>query len=298
MMTASELAYTCTVAEATVCSHALQPPGFGLRNARMAGRGREVRVAEATVTPQVRALLVSERSTLQTVANLCFAEGALLSLADERKVVLQRGIAPLDARGWVLRPACVRMWNGCREAALVADGLPSESAAVALSMLVLARQRWPSDPGWEQADAVAEAADREYERQAAAAARPEPRQRVAVAPGLQVRERQRRRLKKAQAHPDGVPDRSGPDTALPPEAAGRWPFRPVQFPSAPALGGPAAPTPAGSFGTAPRFGQGGIYVEAVETKVPPAAKVGVVRGVHVRPLLRWWLAVLGRVPHL
>lgn len=60
---------------------------------------------------------------------------------------------------------------------------------------------------------------------------------------------------------------------MPDEAAGRWPFRPVQFPNAPMLGGPAGPTPAGSFGTAPRFGQGGIYTEDSKAKVPPEAKV-------------------------
>ena len=64
-----------------------------------------LRVAEAAVTPQVRELLAAERATLETVARLCFAEGALLSLAEERRVVLQRGIAPLDACGWTLSPS-------------------------------------------------------------------------------------------------------------------------------------------------------------------------------------------------
>ena len=125
--------------------------------------GMSLRVANATVTPQVRALLAAERATLETVANLCFPEGALLSLADERRVVLQRGIAPLDARGWVLQPACVRLWNGCREAALLVKGLPSESAAVGLSLLVLARQRlafaWGAhmrrDDAWNDSDVLA-----------------------------------------------------------------------------------------------------------------------------------------------
>lgn len=233
----------------------------------------DLHVAEAAVTPQVRALLAAERATLETVASLCFPQGALLSLGDERRVVLQRGIAPLDACGWVLQPACVRLWNGCREAALLVKGLPPESAAVGLSLLVLARQRWPSDPGWEQADARAAAADREYERQEAAAVRPETRQRVAVAPGLEKRERQRRPPKHAQAQ-YGAAERPEEDSALPEEASGRWPFKPVQFPAVPALGGPSGPTPAGSFGTAPRFGLGGIYTQAVEAKVPPDAKVG------------------------
>ena len=240
--------------------------------------GMSLRVANATVTPQVRALLAAERATLETVANLCFPEGALLSLADERRVVLQRGIAPLDARGWVLQPACVRLWNGCREAALLVKGLPSESAAVGLSLLVLARQRWPSDPGWERADAISAAADQEYERQAAAVAKPVPRQRVTVAPGLQQRQRQPRPPKHAQSH-RAATEKQGADHALPVEAHGRWPFKPVQFPHAPALGGPSGPTPAGSFGTAPRFGAGGIYTEAVRTKVPPDAKVGA--GTHM-----------------
>ncbi len=236
-------------------------------------------VAEAAVTPQVRALLAAERATLDTVARLCFPEGALLSLGDERRVVLQRGIAPLDACGWVLQPACVRLWNGCREAALLVKGLPPESAAVGLSLLVLARQRWPSDPGWERADAIAAAADREYKRQeaAAAAASPETRRRVEVAPGLEKRQRQRRRPKLAQAQ-HGPPERLEAGNSLPEDASGRWPFKPVQFPDVPALGGPSGPTPAGSFGTAPRFGMGGIYTQAVEAKVPPDAKVGPAAG--------------------
>lgn len=232
-----------------------------------------LRVANAVVTPQVRALLAAERRTLETVASLCFPEGALVSLADERRVVLERGVAPLDRAGWVLQPACIRLWNGCREAALLVDGLPSESAAVGLSLLVLARQRWPADPGWDRADEMSAAAEREYERQAAAAGSPEPRQRVIIAPGLQPRQRQRRRAKRAQAQQTAT-GRQGEGNALPAEASGRWPFKPVQFPDMPALGGPSGPTPAGSFGTAPRFGQGGIYTQTVETKVPPSAKVG------------------------
>ena len=84
-------------------------------------------MAHAIVTPAVRELLAEQHQLLLTVADLVDPNGALLDLQHERKTVLERGVAPLDAAGWALAAACIRLWGGCRQAPLLAEGLPAES---------------------------------------------------------------------------------------------------------------------------------------------------------------------------
>ena len=173
-------------------------------------------MAHAIVTPAVRGLLAEQHQLLLTVADLVDPAGALLDLQHERRTVLERGVAPLDAAGWALAAACIRLWGGCRQAPQLAEGLDGESAAVALSLLVLARQRWPQDAGWAEADAAAEARAAEAEAEARAEYAQRLRaakQRRAVAEGLEQRPRervrQRRRPRSAASGGGGGGARSG-----------------------------------------------------------------------------------------
>ena len=103
----------------------------------------ERRRVEPKVTERVRQLLTSEKSTFETVAHLAEPDGALLNLRQERRAVLARGVRGLDVQGWVLEPAVLKLWRGCRDGDELMEDLDPESAAVALHLLALARQLAP-----------------------------------------------------------------------------------------------------------------------------------------------------------
>jgi hypothetical protein len=226
------------------------------------------------MTAAVRQLLHEEFATLKTVARLASEKGALFDLRRERAAVLGRGVRPIDLRGWELEHPTRLVWEGCRDPAALTQGLGSESATVALHLLSLVHELYGGGGGGggEQSPsssaAATSAADRAYEsRQRRPAVAPPSRSRSAQRSsggGSDSSAKSRQGLQAARGAASAA--------AAPVRAQARWPFALPQWPEAAKLGGVEDGPLQGTFGVAPRFGQGGIYSDEVKARVPIKAK--------------------------
>eukprot|EP01047_Picozoa_sp_COSAG01_P008154 COSAG01_NODE_317_length_18969_cov_378.101219_16_plen_446_part_00 len=227
------------------------------------------------MTAAVRQLLHEEFATLETVARLASEKGALFDLRRERAAVLGRGVRPIDLRGWELEHPTRLVWEGCRDPTALTQGLGSESAAVALHLLSLVHELYGGGGGGgggvqspSSSAAATSAADRAYESR---------QRRPAVAPHSRSRSAQRSSSGGSNSSAksrQGLQAARGPASAAaaPARAQARWPFALPQWPEAAKLGGVEDGPLQGTFGVAPRFGQGGIYSDEVKARVPIKAK--------------------------
>ena len=179
-----------------------------------------------------------------TVARLAEPAGALCDLARERSAVLVRAIRPLGLEGPVLR-----LWGGCRDPAVLMRGLDPGSAAVALHLLSLTQSIYPFDAAVSSGGSGGS---------------PHAQLQLRALP-------ESRGPSTSDSAPQLVRYAAG-ELAAPPLANGRWPFALHQWPDKPKLGGIEDGPTQGTFGTEPRFGQGGIYTDEVKARVPLEAK--------------------------